>query len=391
MARWKPYFYLILVLLIVCLIALTGCASASGSKADAAYQEGDYAAPDVSGVVPAVEGDDSPVPSEQKGDRLLAADRPYLALKAYLAALSSERFLSGDTEEQIVRVLEKSRRIVEKIRIEPLTAGMTVGLGRPFPSSFEARVIYGEQADGLSDVRLLVRHTIPGVAIPGSESLLLFFSAEDGAVSYKPPVPFFRGNGAVHISLDLERELAGISEPVFPGTRAADAFHALKRSVNTVQAVFPYRVKEAESKIVLGVLISDRDNAGNLTGGSYTASGIAGVFDSDLFDVKILEPGMEGYGENPREIARRLGEIHGRAGWLIYGNTRISEYAEKEGRIHITVLGSAQAMHFASEGISYSTGEMKKSVIGGNSRSTVVSAYRQLGKILGAEFSERLK
>ena len=391
MDRWITRCCLLLTILVIGPVWFSGCVSSPDPGAASAYRPDRYASADSVESHTLAGKDESLASAEAEGDLLMAEGRPYQALRIYLEALGIERVLSPAEEEQQRMILEKSRRIVEKIRIEPLTAGMTVELGRPFVSPFRAQVTFNGKETGLPGVRLLVRHKIPGASASGGESVLRYVSDGSGALSYKPSVPFLPGNGAVYISLDLEGELAQIDERAFSGSAVAEEYRALRRSINSVQAVFPYRVEETGDRVLVAVLVFDRDSAGNPTGGGFTASGLAGVFDTSLFDVRILEADRERPDELPREIARRFAESHGRSGWLIHGNARISEYEEKDGRVYVTVIGSARAVNLASVGPGPATGEMKKSVIGSNSRNTVLSAYRQLGKILGAELINQLR
>jgi hypothetical protein len=391
MVRWITRFCLLLFILITSFSWFSGCASSSRPESPADYRTDRHVSADPGEPRRASGEDDGLNRAAQEGDLLMAEGRPYRALRRYLAALGEEKSRSLMNEEELKVLLEKSRRIVEKISIEPLTAGMTVKMGRPFSSPFIAKIIFDGGENGLPDVRLLVRHKIPGESVAPGESLLRFVSDETGSISYKPSVSFFAGNGAVYISLDLAGELEEIEAHPFSQPDTLEKYRALKRSINAVQAVFPYRVEETRDRMMLGILIFDRDSAGNPTGGNYTASGFAGVFNSALFDVHILEADTENPDEDPRETARRFGREHVQTGWLIYGNSRISQYEERGGRIHITVIGSARAIPLAPERTGYATGEMKKSLIGSNSRSTVLSAYRQLGKILGSELLDHLE
>jgi len=335
------------------------------------------------------EREDAIAEPERQARRLELAGDPFAALGKYLeaaqAAASSEL---ENAEIRAERNLNEARRLVSAMQLVKRNDNLAATVRDPFDEAFELEVVAG--GAGVPGAR--VRVTYQEARADGRPGMRTRAATSDdnGRVRFMHPVPRTVGSGTVTMVLDLDpylvplRELEHAFQPQIDG---------LRRTAVRSQATFRYEVASAAHTVPTGIMVLDRDRAGNPVATGATGGTHAGILEAlrrAEFAVRSLaidELHLAG-GDHSEALRVVREQYSGAVERLVLGEARIEEFTESDGVI-VRVSGSITVLDVESGAVLHSSSAAQRSRAN-SAEGAVAAAFRSLGERFGEELASTL-
>ena len=310
--------------------------------------------------------------------RALEGDGDYFkAAREYLraAAAAAESDIDGMTST-IPANLRRAEALLSTVRVRPVSDD---------PMTAE---VYAETAAGrtpLSGVPLLItypvrlsqRRTGIGTARAATDS--------SGRVGFSLPGDTPPGSGYVQMRLSLSPELDAIA-----GAYGGRELTAVRTVIRELQVRFPYDLAYDVTERPIGVVVVERDRAGNTLTESRAATSLAATLERAGFHLAYSgrEPGAA-TAESDREIVDLVLGVAPSVELVVVGRASITELEERNGML-ARVDGDFSVIETGSRRVIGGWSGFTRSS-GTDSLSTVSAAFRRIGEMAADELIHRLE
>lgn len=304
------------------------------------------------------------------------------------AAAAASRSDLDNADIRFQSNMTAARRLVDRLRLEPLNGDLSTEIGTGFAEPFRVRVIETGGGRPVAGVPLLVsyRELMPNQRM-GVRTARITTDA-DGIARFAHPPTTVVGHETLTVSIDSSgvlRELDTVARAQRP------AVDALREVLVNRRVVFRYQVVSRARTVPTGVIVLDADLAGNPIESRTTVAGIETALSRADFDVRSVSFDAArlkdtGQAELIAQWRERFGDEVDR---VIFGVVAIDEFDESDGVI-VRVSGTVHAVDLATGTVVHSVTTFQRSR--SNSVSAAINAaFRNLGVKIGEEFVGQLR
>lgn len=297
------------------------------------------------------------------------------------AAGSDNRFL---VEKNLTAAKDELKKI--SIRVLNVPSSMSVGQNAIFSVK-----LFSSSAEDKADwsnvsIKVSFRDRKKGGII--GDRFAILRTDSDGSVTFIHPSPGFTGTGRVKFSLDLADDSASLD---VIAKKYSDLYSEFNSVLDGVSTQFQFAIVSSAPSVPTGIFVIDSDFLRKPLDSSDTAQGIESGLTAAGFDVQIVKLEKDPFFNlSGKELLRDLPYMVGSdLKRIVFGIARISEF--DDAKVGYTVVTEAEIKVLDLE-----TGEilfdetLSKKVQGGDSKATISTSFKELGKSFSSLLVDKL-
>ena len=323
---------------------------------------------------------------ELEGDTLSGAGQNYLAVAKYIEAAGAAARSDIDNKNiKFERNINKAKARLNGLAIK-VTSPVVTGMKDEALPLIEVQVT---NSDGIGQREVPLRAAYRTLKDRNrfTTNVTELLTDTKGFATLKLPVPEFIGEESVTFSIDLRGPME-----TFSGTE--DNYLELAEGVELVANVkkqtFSYKVVSPMSGMRIVVAAKDLDSSGNIIEPSQVSIGMMEVLGNADFIAAKSEIQL-GDG-NPSVLGKAAAAAAGiSSGRVMLGQAKVVEFSDEEGKTLVKVSGTGYLIDIATGNIVYTSADFQKSAIGAGAQAALVSAFRQLGKLIAEDLVNNLR
>ncbi|MBN2510984.1 MAG: hypothetical protein JXB03_11940 [Spirochaetales bacterium] len=323
---------------------------------------------------------------EGEGEALLSRGLAYSAALKYIeAAGAAARAEIDNNRIKFERNVNKAKAALSGLSITVTTAQVTGMKDESLPL-IEVMVV---NTEGLPQRGVPLRASFRTLRDDNrfTTSVTELLTEADGTAVLRLPVPRFVGEEKVTFSFDLRGPLDTFSTLTGDMAELAEGIELVAGSKRQTVS---YRVVSPLSGMRVVVAARDLDSSGKDIQPSQISVGMMEVLAAA--DFLTMKSDISLNNGSPGELGRAAAQAAGvSSGRVMLGQAQVVEYSQDDGKTLVKVSGTGYLVDIATGNVIYTSAGFQKSAIGSTAQSALVSAFRQLGKLIAEDLVNNVR
>ena len=323
---------------------------------------------------------------EGEGDALASRGQNFKAAVKYMEAAGAAARSDLDNKDiKFERNINKAKAAFAGMEINVVNTSFTGMQNEALP---EFRVIV-TNTDGIPQEGAVLRITYRELGDRNRFQTKTgqILTGPDGTGGVHLPVPAFIGEEMLRVSFDIRGNMDTFLSLDDSYIEMAEG---IEIAANSKKLEYSYRVVSPLAGMRVVVAARDLDSGGAVIDPSQVSVGMMEVLGSADFIVTKTDVKLNGTAasEMAGEAVKASGVTNGR---VMLGEAKVVEFSQEDGKTLVKVSGTGYLVDIASGSILYTTADFQKNAIGSSTQAALVSAFRQLGKLIAEDLVNNLR